>query len=223
MTDALPRVYFMAIPRTGGTSLHNTFAEIYEDQCQPQLSFKEMDQHYPEIREKYRFFAGHYGKNFDFNEDFTFTIFREPITRLKSVHRRYVALGNKIGLREFIHDVYIPNGMMNYQAKFPIREDPLLLDKLSDGELFELALRAYEDVAIGLFGELETFYRRVVAYTLKMPEIPKLRWMNAVPPVDEPLDLDTFMLLNQCTRVSHRLYMHFSKMSLNQRIMRGFR
>jgi hypothetical protein len=87
MNKAAPRLVFLHVPRTGGTTLHHHLsAHFAPDEICPER-FSRLNQYSPEQLEKWRFFSGH------FNADeirripgplFVVTILRNPIERLLS-------------------------------------------------------------------------------------------------------------------------------------------
>ena len=87
MSKEAPRLVFLHVPRTGGTTLHHHLsAHFAPDEICPER-FSRLNRYSPEQLEKWRFFSGH------FNADeirripgplFIVTILRNPIERLLS-------------------------------------------------------------------------------------------------------------------------------------------
>ena len=87
MSKTAPRLVFLHVPRTGGTTLHHHLAAHFAPNEICPERFSRLDQYRPDQLEKWRFFSGH------FNADeirripgplFIVTILRNPIERLLS-------------------------------------------------------------------------------------------------------------------------------------------
>jgi hypothetical protein len=87
MNKTAPRLVFLHVPRTGGTTLHHHLAAHFVPHEICPERFSRLDQYSPDQLEKWRFFSGH------FNADeirripgplFIVTILRNPIERLLS-------------------------------------------------------------------------------------------------------------------------------------------
>lgn len=87
MSKTVPRLVFLHVPRTGGTTLHHHLAAHFAPHEICPERFSRLEQYSPDQLEKWRFFSGH------FNADeirripgplFIVTILRNPIERLLS-------------------------------------------------------------------------------------------------------------------------------------------
>ena len=87
MSKTVPRLVFLHVPRTGGTTLHHHLAAHFAPHEICPERFSRLDKYSPDQLEKWRFFSGH------FNADeirripgplFIVTILRNPIERLLS-------------------------------------------------------------------------------------------------------------------------------------------
>lgn len=87
MSNAAPKLVFLHVPRTGGTTLHHHLAAHFAPNEICPERFSRLDRYSPDQLEKWRFFSGH------FNADeirripgplFVVTILRNPIERLLS-------------------------------------------------------------------------------------------------------------------------------------------
>ena len=87
MSKTVPRLVFLHVPRTGGTTLHHHLAAHFAPHEICPERFSRLEKYSPDQLEKWRFFSGH------FNADeirripgplFIVTILRNPIERLLS-------------------------------------------------------------------------------------------------------------------------------------------
>lgn len=85
-----PKLVFLHLPKTGGTSLHRTIAAAFAPGESCPERFGELHRYSSEELARYRFFSSHY----DFDEiaripgpKFVFTVLRAPKERVLSLHR----------------------------------------------------------------------------------------------------------------------------------------
>lgn len=163
--------YFMAIPRTGGTSLHGAVAQyLGTETVQPQYTYDQFVLTPPEEREKYSFYAGHYYDIFHFivQKPVQFiTLLRNPIERTLSHFKYLKATGqtNHETYESFLTDLNWQELMENYQTKsFLLNKDPRFVGSgfiSPDPEkmLLEKALDSHRNLIIE--GELSLFSKAI--------------------------------------------------------------
>ncbi len=135
MSD-LPRLAFIHIPKTAGTSVRDFFAKIYGDAVFPGMTTLDYACYSDEQLAEYRFFSGH-----AYHRDFTrlppdtklFTIFRNPVQRAISLYRYYAGIENTSDdpfIREAI-DIAKNKGIID----FVYSNNPFLIEHLRAGQI----------------------------------------------------------------------------------------
>jgi hypothetical protein len=134
---ALPRIAFVHIPKTAGTSVTNALASAYGHTVFPGMTTLDYDRHRTEQFAPYLLYKGH-----AYRRDYVrlprgtllFTVFRDPVARAISYYQYYRGLN-----RDLINDPFVNEAVEMAQntgvIEFIYSNSPFVIEHLRLGQL----------------------------------------------------------------------------------------
>jgi hypothetical protein len=133
----LPRLGFVHVPKTAGTSVTNALAGIYGDQMHDAMTTLDYARCTPEQLDRARFYKGHaYRRDYEQwpAETVLFTVLRDPVARAVSFYQYYRGLTAKPDQDDFTREaVELAQG--SDVIEFIYSNSPFIIEHLRVGQL----------------------------------------------------------------------------------------